>query len=197
MGDEIRAQYPGLASRALLTALGRRVKSVQVSHKAVRTWISKYRASSSTALPVIRKRPAAVLGASDRVRKRPASAASVGSMAAPAALSILLGGAGIEEACGERYRREVSDLGLGTTERDMRQRLKTWGYDSSREACWNWLQRYRVSSSAKDGCATLYQVYMHDLQHWYHVEQKSPSELQEALLQVHGIYANRANCMPS
>jgi len=45
------------------------------------------------------------------------------------------GAAEIEELCGERYRREVSDLGLGHGERDMYQRLLDWGYDASREAC--------------------------------------------------------------
>ena len=39
----------------------------------------------------------------------------------------------------------------------------------------------------------MYKLALHDLQYWYHVDKLSPSELQEPYLQVHGIYADRAN----
>ena len=36
---------------------------------------------------------------------------------------------------GARYRREVTNLGLGVTPRDMLEMLLGWGYQVSREAC--------------------------------------------------------------
>ena len=37
------------------------------------------------------------------------------------------GVAAIEAACGERYRREVSAIGLGSKQRDMMEKLNSWG----------------------------------------------------------------------
>ena len=47
----------------------------------------------------------------------------------------LVGAQALEQACGARYREEVTDLGLGFAARDMVSKLRTWGYDASREAC--------------------------------------------------------------
>ena len=47
---------------------------------------------------------------------------------------VVIGPAGVEAPCGERYRREVSDLGLGLGKREMREKLESWGYAVSR---WN------------------------------------------------------------
>ena len=46
-----------------------------------------------------------------------------------------LGAKAVEEACGPRYRREVTDLGLGFEHRQMVSTLRKWGYDASRESC--------------------------------------------------------------
>ena len=56
----------------------------------------------------------------------------------------LEGPAEVEQACGERYRKQVSDLGMGHGKREMQKRLYVWGYDATKQACKDWLQRYRL-----------------------------------------------------
>ena len=111
--------------------------------------------------------------------------------AATASVSIQ-GAASIEAACGERYRREVSDLGLGLREREMREKLESWGYAVTQEGCRVWLQRYRLVTKAKDGNNAVYAASKADLQYWYHVEKQSPTELQQRYLQECGVFADRA-----
>ena len=145
------------------------------------------------------KRPAATM-------KRPAAVQSVSNdapaepprkRAATASVSIeavaVIGAAGIEAACGERYRREVSDLGLGLGEREMREKLESWGYAVTREACRKWLQQFRLVTMAKDGNSALFAASKADLQYWYHVEKLSPTALQQRYLQEHGVFAHRTH----
>ena len=89
------------------------------------------------------------------------------------------GAAGIEAACGERYRREVSDLGLGLGQREMREKLESWGYAVTQARSRVWLQRYRLVTKAKDGNNAVNAASKADLQYWYHVEKLSPTELQQ------------------
>ena len=103
------------------------------------------------------------------------------------------GAAGIEAACGERYRREVSDLGLGLQYRAMREKLESWGYSASQEGCRVWLQEYRLVTKAKHGSHSVYEASKLDLQYWYHVEKLSPTELQRRYLEEHGVFANRSH----
>ena len=93
--------------------------------------------------------------------------------------------------CGERYRREVSDLGLGLGECEMQVRLKGWGYAVARESCRKWLLRYRLELTARHGTAALYELSNHDLQYWYHVDKLGNAELQARYLHEHGVYADR------
>ena len=145
------------------------------------------------------KRPAAAM-------KRPAAAQSVSNdapaepprkRAATASVSIeavvVVGPAGIEAACGERYRREVSDLVLGPRQREMREKLESWGYAVTVEACRKWLQRYRLVTMAKDGNSAVFAASKADLQYWYHVEKLSKTALQQRYLEEHGAFADSAN----
>ena len=102
----------------------------------------------------------------------------------------VVGPAGIEAACGERYRREVSDLGLGPSKREMREKLESWGYAVTQNACRVWLQQYRLVTKAKDGNNAVYAASKADLR--YHVEKLSPTELQQRYLEEHGVFADRA-----
>ena len=77
---------------------------------------------------------------------------------------------------------KVSDLGIGLVRADMQRCLRGWGYSVSREACTNWLQRYRMEVTAKRGTAALYKLALPDLQYWHHVEKLSPTELQTRYL---------------
>ena len=65
------------------------------------------------------------------------------------------GPAEIEELCGDRYRREVSDLDIGHGQRDMHQRLLDWGYDAAQDACRTWLATYRLLVGGIDGNASI------------------------------------------
>ena len=76
----------------------------------------------------------------------------------------------VEEACGIRYRVEVSDLGLGVTAQAMQTKLASWGYDVEAWACRMWLGRYRFGNGAKGGNAAVYALSLRDLQSWYYVE---------------------------
>ena len=137
-----------------------------------------------------RKRPAGAMKRPAAAMKRPAAAQSVSNHAPSVSIE---GGASIEAACGERYRREVSDLGLGLKYREMQEKLESWGYAVTQEGCRVWLQKYRLVSKAKDGNTAVYAASKADLKYWYHVEKLSPTELHQRYLQEHGVFADRAN----
>ena len=108
---------------------------MMVSEKVCRRWVAEYGSSCSNASGVL-KRPASVAGVLKQpVPKRSTSSSSTSS-------PVLLSGAcEVEATIGQRYRLQVSDLGLGVQRRDMRQRLLEWGYDVPQRACRNWLHR--------------------------------------------------------
>ena len=146
LGEDLRKYYGHLKDYALHTALQQRVKPVLLSRQVITTWIQRHRPEA-----VSRKRPAVALKRPAAAMKRPAAAQSVSDdapaepprkRAATASVSIK-GADGIEAACGERYRREVSDLGLGLQRREMQEKLESWGHAVTREGCTVWLQRYR------------------------------------------------------
>ncbi len=187
MGDEMRREYGDLSSCMLRTVLSRRRKLVCVGLRTVRTWIEKYRRQAP-----VRGRPAA---APAGVLKRPAAAVLADALEPVrkrAAMTGIDGARALEEACGERYRREVVDLGLGHGSEDMWRRLRVWGYDVSREACSNWLRSYRLSSSFKEGNCAMYALSRQDLRTWYYVDKLTPTQLQDKYRDEHGVFANRS-----
>ena len=123
MGDEIRIQYAGLGYKALCKALGQRRKAVEASEQVCRTWVDQYAAAAE---PPAKKGRRAI---------EPPEVSAAASSSGPQARIKLLGAKAVEEACGPRYRREVTDLGLGFAHRQMASTLRTWGYDASRESC--------------------------------------------------------------
>ena len=123
MGDELQSQYAGLGRQALCTALGQRRKVVEASEQVCWTWLDQY---ASAAEPPAKQGRRAI-----ETPEVSAAASSSG----PQADIKLLGGKAVEEACGPRYRREVTDLGLGCTHRQMLSTLRAWGYDATRESC--------------------------------------------------------------
>ncbi len=188
MGDEMRREYGDLASRMLRTVLSRRRKPVCVSEQTARTWIEKYRRQA----PVCRRPAAAPAG----VLKRPAAAVLADALEPVrkrAAMTGIEGARALEEACGERYRREVVDLGLGFCRDDMRRRLRVWVYDVSREACWNWLRSYRLASSLKEGNCGVYALSRQDLRKWYYVDKLTPTRQQDKYRDEHGVFADRSH----
>ena len=102
LGDDIRRQYPYFSSRQLQGALEKRRRPVLLSRKVAETWLAKYaprrisfKRSGAVVWGIPGDEPAAKRA---RVSGDP----------------VLLSGAGdIEAECGDRYRSEVSDLGLG------------------------------------------------------------------------------------
>ena len=169
MGEHMRSVYPGFLRKLLRHALSMRRKAVLVSERVCRTWIERYaqKASTSSASSSVLKRPAGAqvstsvwkrpAGAQvSTVLKRPASAAGLPMPVSKRTAASSSSSSGIERvklegvteletACGQRYRQEVSDLGLGLQWSDMQERLRTWGYDGSEWSCKQWLQLYRVS----------------------------------------------------
>ena len=123
MGDNLRSQYAGLGWKALRKALGQRRKVVEASEQVCKTWLDQYAAAAE---------PPAKKGR--RAIEAPEVSAAASS-SGPQARIKLLGAKAVEEACGPRYRREVTDLGLGFAHRQMVSTLRTWGYDASRESC--------------------------------------------------------------
>ena len=105
-------------------------------------------------------------------------------------LEKLEGATSIERAVGPRYRTEVSDLGLGLTQRDMLQRLRDWGYDASQMECRTWIQRYRLGDGSKDGNVALYALSRQDLQRWYHVDGMTRHQLVDKYRAETGIFAH-------
>ena len=123
MGESLRSQYAGLGYKALCKALGQRRKVVEASEKVCRTWVDQYAAAAE---------PPAKKGRRDI---EPPEVSAAASSSGPQARIKLLGAKAVEAACGPRYRREVTDLGLGFAHRQMMSTLRTWGYDASRESC--------------------------------------------------------------
>ena len=105
----------------------------------------------------------------------------------------LLGAKAVEEACGPRYRREVTNLGLGFAVHHMVSTLRTWGYEPTRESCQEWLRTYRLSDGGKDGGAGVYRLSRQQLQRWHYVDKLSPTELQDRYRSECGVYAHRGN----
>ena len=142
--EELHRRYgdilPALAAQnptayRLMRVLKARTPPLYVSDAVLKQWFLRY----FDAEPISDDAPA------EPPRKR----------AATASVSIE-GAAGIEAACGERYLREVSDLGLGLVYRVMREKLESWGYAVTREGCTVWLQQYRLVTKAKDGNHAVY-----------------------------------------
>ena len=123
MGESLRSQYAGLGYKALCKALGQRRKAVEASEQVCRTWVDQYAAAAE---------PPAKKGRRDI---EPPEVSAAASSSGPQARIKLLGAKAVEAACGPRYRREVTDLGLGFAHRQMVSILRTWGYDASRESC--------------------------------------------------------------
>ena len=122
MGDDLRRDYSGLGHYCLKKALGKRRKVVEVTPQVCRKWIQQYSAAA------------------------PEPVAGAGS---PSRIVLELAGAqAVDEAVGARYRREVTDLGLGVSDRDMKARLRTWGYEVAREACQDMLWSSRIPAQA-------------------------------------------------
>ena len=71
----------------------------------------------------------------------PEPAAVAGAASSSGIVTNLVGAQALEDAVGARYRKEVTDIGLGTGGRYMKARLRTWGYEVSREACQDLLTR--------------------------------------------------------
>ncbi len=132
------------------------------------------------------KRPAAA--PTGRMMKRPACASA--SSAPSAVFGASSAVQKIEGICcrrlsGERYRREVTDLGRGFSVYDMKSKLQIWGYDASREACEQLLKRYRLGYGSMDGGVGEYDVYRDDLLRWYHAECLGLMALQYRFLAEH------------
>ena len=101
LGERLRDVHAGLKDMALQIVLGAAGKMVEVSCQTCRTRCKKY------GLGTAQKRPAS------KVLKRPAAESSSFSSSAPSALVRIVGAQALEETVGNRYRREVSDYGLG------------------------------------------------------------------------------------
>ena len=100
----------------------------------------------------------------------------------------------MEELVGDRYRREVSDKGLGLTRDSMQKNLERWGYDAGRGACQEWLKKYRMGhENAVDGSAGVYVLSRQCLMRWHHVDGLGPEALQKRHLEEHGAHAQRAH----
>ena len=124
LGDELRSKYGGMKYRQLQTTLGKRRKAVLVSKKVCEMWCKKH-------VSPLGKRTAPVQPLEPPSKRRVVTKTPLSSMYP----IVLDGPQELEEACGHRYRAEVSDLGLGLGERDMRKRLSVWGYVASQQAC--------------------------------------------------------------
>ena len=111
MGDELRRDYAGVGYRVLRNALGERRKVVDVTDSVCQTWTARHAAPA------------------------PEPAAAAGAASSSRIVTNLVGAKAVEDAVGARYRQEVIDIGLGTGACSMKARLRTWGYEVSRDAC--------------------------------------------------------------
>ena len=112
LGERLRSVYANVGERALPRILALARKAVHVSYRTCRSWLQKYGpgAAKKRTAPTVLKRPAS------RVLKRPAAENSAGASSSSSAASALVNIAGtkaLEETIGDRYRKEVSDYGLG------------------------------------------------------------------------------------
>ena len=200
MGDHMRSVYKDLTYRNVRMYLSMRRKAVLVSMQVARTWCAQYASASAALSVVVRmaasrvlKRPAAA--ASSQVLKRPAAAGSAAVKKRPAAADweqsvsklqaasassaagqdrvriTLQNAEDLDKEVGQRYRKEVSDFGMGLAHRDMQQRLKAWGYDAGQVAVRIWLGNYRLGDGAKYGSAAVYALSRRELQYWYYVQE--------------------------
>ena len=118
MGDDLRRDYAGLGYVTLRTALGKRRKAIEVSLNVCRGWVEHHSAPA------------------------PEPAAAAGAASSSGIVIELAGAKAVEEAVGARYRKELARgigfdfvQGVSTEGRYMKARLRTWGYEVSREAC--------------------------------------------------------------
>ena len=194
MGDDLRGKYHDISCRMLVTVLARRRCPVLVTKKVTETWLAHY------GIPVL-KRPAQSVSVAC---KRPA--ASVSANSAPSAkrrrtdvsdgsaevsLTVLNTVLELEHACGHRYRREYTDLGLGMQgQGDMVKILASWGYSVKAFVCRSWLGQYRLEGAQMQGNAAVFGLSRTDLRRWYYVEKLTPTQLQERYMNEHGVYAH-------
>ena len=198
MGDELRCHYADLNYRKLVSALGQRRKVVIISQRVARSWIEKFRlsttvsSSASSSSAVCLRRPAAQVRAV--VCKRPAASLDTtdeppAKRQAIAPILELSDAQHIEQTCGSRYRTEVTDLGLGISQAHMTQRLLSWGYRASRPACEKWLAMYRLGAGVRDGNVAILALSRQDLQRWYYVEGiQDQRQLQLKYMEECGVY---------
>ena len=99
IGDDIRREYPYFKYWALHGVLQRRKRPVLLDHQVVRTWLHQH---APRRIPC--KRSAATVWGTGG--EAPEKRAKVSGALVPVS-----GAAALEEACGDRYRREVSDKG--------------------------------------------------------------------------------------
>ena len=179
MGDELRGVYADIAMscKHLASVLQQRRKSVEVSYWTCRDWYKKYAAPSSQASS----------SSCSRVLKRPAAKRQ------PAAheVKVVSPAKALEAECGDRYRSEVSDKGLGLQRDDMVKRLFDWGIEASTDTCEEWIRNYRRGDGAKDGNASVFELSRQDLRRWYHVDNLSSLQLQQKYQEVYGVRAHR------
>ena len=184
-GDRLRSVYADVSALSLPRILGLARKAAHVTEKTCRTWWQK------SGPGAVKKRPAS------QCMKRPASKRSAGSAAssssAPPVLESITSLKALEELCGDRYRTEISDHGLGLGERDMQTSLRSWGFDASVHSCREWLKRYRLGGGGKDGNVATYVLAKQDLLRWHHVEQLSRTGLQQRYRLVHGVHADASD----
>jgi hypothetical protein len=187
LGDHMRSVYGALKSCALGTALRQRIKSVEVSREILGQWIRQFRFPNP--MNICKKRPASMIQPS--VNLAVSSSSSSGD---PAPIRVVIDSSTVLEAtCGVRYRKEVSDLGLGCTYREMKARLLAWGYDVTPTSCTQWLQQYRLGDGSIDGSSSLYELARQDLMRWFHVEGLTPTQLVSKYRTEHGIFAAHSN----
>ena len=101
LGEEIRKGYPFFILKPLRGVLLRRRRPALVEFRVVRNWIDKYVPRPISAM---RTAPAVWGTQGEPTPKRYA--------VCPAFME-LVGAAAVEDACGERYRRDIADKGLG------------------------------------------------------------------------------------
>ena len=102
LGDDMRRQYPYFSSRQLQGALEKRRRPVLLSRQVAETWLAKYAPRR-----ISFKRSGAVvwgIPGDEPAAKRARVSDDVVHLS---------GAADIEAACGDEYRKEVSDLGVG------------------------------------------------------------------------------------
>ena len=160
-----------------------------------RLWVEKHRGPilkrPAQAVSVPCKRPAAAVSERSgppgkRQRKEVLPEPSSGPSLTPIDTAIEL-----ERACGMRYRREYTDLGLGMQGRgDMPRILADWGYAVKAFVCRSWLKQYRLEGGHIHGNAAVFNLSRTDLRTWYYVDGLTVVQVQEKYLQVHGVYAH-------